>query len=147
MRTTQDYDVGARGYAAMPGDSDETGAGWVTFAAIMLGLTGLWNLFDGIAAISSAHVLVGNADYVFSDLNTWGWIVLVLGLLQGFAAIALFSGSEFARWFGIASASVNAIGQLAFVPAYPVWGLAMFAVDILIIYALAVHAGGRLRTA
>ena len=43
--------------------------------------------------------------------------------------------------------AVNAIGQLAFVPAYPVWGLAMFAVDILIIYALAVHAGGRLRTA
>src|SRR5204862_6250367 len=104
-------------------------------------------LFDGIAAISSAHVYVANADYVFSDLNTWGWIVLVLGVIQCLAAVAIFSGSEFARWFGIASASVNAIGQLAFVPAYPVWGLARFAVDILIVYALAGYAGGRLRTA
>jgi hypothetical protein len=145
MRTTQDYDVGARDYSAMGGDP--SGAGWVTFAAVMLGLTGLWNLFDGIAAISSAHVLVGNANYVFSDLKTWGWIVLILGIFQGLAGLSLFSGSEWARWFGIASASVNAIGQLAFVPAYPVWGLAMFAVDILIIYALAVHAGARLRTA
>jgi hypothetical protein len=147
MRTTQDYDVGARDYSAMGGDPTPPGAGWVTFAAVMLGLTGLWNLFDGIAAISSAHVLVGNANYVFSDLNTWGWIVLILGIFQGLAGLSLFSGSEWARWFGITSASVNAIGQLAFVPAYPVWGLAMFAVDILIIYALAVHAGARLRTA
>jgi hypothetical protein len=147
MRTTQDYDVGARDYSAMGGEPAPSGAGWVTFAAVLLGLTGLWNIFDGIAAISSAHVLVGNANYVFSDLHTWGWIVLILGIIQGLAALSLFSGSEWARWFGIASASVNAIGQLAFVPAYPVWGLAMFAVDILIIYALAVHAGARLRTA
>jgi hypothetical protein len=146
MRTTQDYDVGARGYSAMDGGAAPAGAGWVTFAAIMLGLTGVWNLFDGIAAISSAHVYVANANYVFSDLNTWGWIVLILGILQCLAAFALFSGSELARWFGIGSASVNALGQLAFVPAFPVWGLAMFAVDILIIYALAVYAGGRLRT-
>ena len=146
MRTTQDYDVASRDYAAMDGGVAPAGAGWVTFAAVMLGFTGLWNFFDGIAAISNAHVFVANANYVFSDLNTWGWIVLVLGILQGIAAFALFTGSEWARWFGIASASVNAIGQLAFVPAYPVWGLAMFSVDILIIYALAVYAGGRLRT-
>ena len=147
MRTTQDYDVGARAYPSMPADAAPSGGGWVTFAGVMLGLTGLWNLFDGIAAISSAHVYVANADYVFSDLNTWGWIVLVLGVIQCLAAVAVFSGSEYARWFGITSASVNALGQLAFVPAYPVWGLAMFAVDILIVYALAVYAGGRLRTA
>jgi len=148
MRTTQDYDVRTRDYGAdMPGYPAPAGAGWVTFAGVMLGLTGLWNLFDGIAAISSAHVLLSNANFVFSDLSTWGWIVLILGIIQMFAALALFRGSEFARWFGIASASVNALGQLAFVPAYPVWGLAMFAVDILIIYALAVYAGSRLRTA
>lgn len=145
MRTTQDYDVGTRGYAAA--SPEPAGGGWVTFAGVMLGLTGLWNVFDGIAALSSAHVLVSNANYVFSDLHTWGWIVLILGIIQIFAGLAVFGSSEWARWFGIASASVNALGQLAFIPAYPAWGLAMFAVDILIIYALAVYAGSRLRPA
>ena len=141
MRTTQDYDVG--GTYASRGEVE--GGGWVAFAAIMLGLLGIWNFFEGIAAISSAHVYVANANYVFSDLNTWGWIILVLGVLQGIASLMLFSGSEFARWFGIAVASVNAIGQLAFIPAYPVWGLLMFSVDVLIIYGLAAYGGSRLR--
>ena len=146
MRTTQDYDVGSPGYAAgAPYDSDGSGVGWVVFAASMLGLSALWNFFDGIAAISGAHVFVGNANYVFSDLNTWGWIVLVLGVVQLAAAFWLLSGSEFARWFGVASASVNAIAQLAFAPAYPWWSIAMFSVDILIIYGLVAYGGARLR--
>jgi len=114
MRTTQDYDVRRRDYdaGAMAYEADRKGAGWVVFAAILLGLSGLWNFFDGIAAISGAHVYVTNANYVFSDLNTWGWIVLCLGVLQGFAALTLLAGSEFARWIGIVSAGLNAIGQL-----------------------------------
>jgi hypothetical protein len=91
-------------------------------------------------------VYTANAHYVFSDLNTWGWIVLCLGALQGFAALALLSGSELARWIGIASAGLNAIGQLMFAPAYPLWSIAMFSIDILIIYSLAVYGGSRLRT-
>jgi hypothetical protein len=146
MRTTQDYDIGA--YASDLGTADAArGTGWVVFATIMLGFAALWNVVDGIAAISSAHVFAANADYLFSDLNTWGWIVLCLGILQGFAAVTLLTGSEFARWFGIAAAALNALGQLGFVPAYPWWALAMFSVDLLIIYGLAVYGGSRLRQA
>jgi hypothetical protein len=146
MRTTQDYDV-ARPYAeAPPVDDEPAGTGWIVFAAVMLGLVSVWNFFAGIAAIADAHVYVAGANYVFSDLNTWGWITLILGVFEGFAALALMSGSELARWFGIAVAAVNAIGQLLFVPAYPFWGLSMFAVDVLIIYGLAVYGGKRLRT-
>jgi hypothetical protein len=147
MRTTQDYDAGEK-YATTGRsyDIESSGVGWVVFAATMLAITALFNLFDGIAAISSAHVFAGNANYVFSDLNTWGWIVLILGILQGMAALVLLGGSEWARWFGIACAGVNAIGQLMFAPAYPWWALAMFSLDILIIYGLAVYGGARLRT-
>ena len=145
MRTAQDYEL-ARDYStAPPLDGGPTGVGWVVFATVMLGLAATWNFFDGIAAISSAHVFVGDAHYVFSDLKTWGWIVLILGILQGIAALMLLRGSEFARWFGIASAGLNAIGQLMFVPAYPLWGIAMFAIDVLIIYGLAVYGGARLK--
>jgi hypothetical protein len=121
------------------------GAGWVTFAAVMLGLAGAFNFFDGILALSKSRFYTADATYVFSDLNTWGWIILVLGAIQLLAAFTLMGGSELARWFGIAAAGINAIGQLMFVPAYPFWALSLFAVDILIIYALAVYGGRRLR--
>ena len=121
------------------------GAGWVAFAGFMLGLAGIWNVIDGILAIADSRVFVGEQTFVFSDLNTWGWIMLALGTLQIVAAFLIATGSEFARWFGIGIAGVNALGQLLFLPAYPLWALCMFAIDILIIYALAVHGGSRLR--
>jgi hypothetical protein len=144
MRTAQDYEV--RRYEPMPFDAEPSGIGWATFATVMLGLAGTWNFIAGILAISSSDVFIANTHYVFSDLNTWGWIVMSLGVIQGFAAIALFTGSEVARWFGIFAAGLNAIGQLMFVPAYPFWALAMFAVDILIVFALARSTGSRLRS-
>jgi hypothetical protein len=128
----------ARDYAV----ADETkGAGWLAYAAIMLGLAGTWNIIDGILGIGKSKVYAPNATYVFSDLRTWGWIILVLGVLELCAAFAIVGGSQVARWFGIAAAGINSIGQLMFVQAVPFWALAMFAADMLIIYALAVYGG------
>jgi len=144
--TMRDYETQAR-TAALRQDFEPAGvpgSGWVTFAALMLGLAGLFNFIAGIAAVANSKVFVNDAAFIFSDLNTWGWIVLVLGVVQVLAAMALLSGSEFARWFGIATAGANAIGQLLFVQAYPFWSLALFAMDILIIYGLAMYAGSRL---
>jgi hypothetical protein len=146
MRTAQDYELQST-YGGAADYGDTKGVGWVTFAAVLLGLAGIWNLIDGILAISSSHVYTANSTFVFSDLNTWGWIVLILGITEGIAALAIFTGSEFARWFGVAVAGVNAIGQLSFIPVYPFWGISMFAVDLLIIYALAVYGGSRLKSA
>lgn len=126
--------------------SEPEGIGWVMFSAVMLGFVGVWGIIDGILAISSSKVYVADATFVFSDLNTWGWIVLALGVLCVIAAFSLMTGSEVARWFAIAVVGVNAFGQLLFVHANPWWAMAMFAVDILIIYGLAVYAGARLRT-
>jgi hypothetical protein len=142
MQASRDYDLHGSYYA----DYDASrGVGWVTFAAVLLGLAGIWNFVDGILAVSGSRVFVGTETFVFSNLNTWGWIIMILGILQGLAALALLSGSEFARWFAIGTASLNAIGQLMYVPVYPLWALAMFSVDVLIIYALAVYGGHRLR--
>ena len=123
----------------------DRGSGWITFAGVIIAIASIMNIVDGIAAISKSSFFVANARYVVSDLNTWGWIVLLLGIIQLIASGALFAGSEFARWFGIAAAAVNAIGQLLFLPAYPWWAIAMFAVDLFVIYGLAVYAGSRLR--
>jgi len=78
---------------------------------------------------------------VFSDLRTWGWIMLLVGVLLIIAAMGVFSGSGFARWFGIFAASVNAIGFFGAIQSYPFWALMVFTLDILVIYALAVYGG------
>jgi hypothetical protein len=121
------------------------GTGLLIFAMTMMAVVGIWAVIEGIAAIADSRVFVANSLFVFSDLNTWGWIVLGLGALLLLSAFTLLSGSQFARWFGMFAAGLNAIGQLFFIQAYPLWSVAMFAADILIIYALAVYAGPKLR--
>jgi hypothetical protein len=137
MATSRGYEYG----------SAPEGTGWVSFAAILLGLVGTWNVIEGLLAIGTSRVYGGVEDsaFVFGDLKTWGWIVTLLGVLQLVAAFTVVNGSSFARWFGIASAFVNCIGQLHFLPAYPFWALTMVAIDIVIIYALATYAGAPLR--
>jgi hypothetical protein len=137
----------ARGAMVMRETASAPGAGWVGFAAIMLGLAGTWNVLEGILAIAKSRVYVGDQTFVVSDLKTWGWIVLILGALELVAAFAIASGNQWARWFGIFSACINAIGQLFFLDAYPLWGLAMFAVDVLIVYGLVVYGGRRFEEA
>ena len=72
---------------------DSHGQGLVTFAGVMLLIAGVLNVLYGIAAIDNANVFTKNARYVFADLNTWGWFVLVLGVVQLFAAFAIWRGT------------------------------------------------------
>ena len=121
------------------------GYGMLVFAMAMMMVAGVWAVFEGIAAIANSKVFVANSTFVFSDLHTWGWIVLGLGALLLLSAFTLFTGSQFARWFGIFAAGLNGIGQLFFIQAYPLWSVSMFAADIVIIYALATYAGPKLK--
>ena len=114
---------------------DERGQGWVMFAGVLLLLLGTLNVIDGIAAIGNAHFYVANAHYVFADLKTWGWIILVLGVLQLLVGLGVLVENQFARWTGVIL-SLNALAQLLMIPAYPFWSLAIFAIDILAIYGL-----------
>ena len=123
------------------------GSGWVTFAGFMLTLGGILNCIAGLGAIFDSRIFADEAVFIFSDLNTWGWIILLLGVAQLIAAAALLNGSQFARWFAMATAGLNAIGQLMFVDSHPFWALAVFTIDLLIIYGLAVYGGSRTRAA
>jgi hypothetical protein len=125
----------------------EKGSGWLLFAGIMIVMVGVLNLIYGIAAIDNANFFVANQKYIISDLNTWGWVMVVVGALQMLAAFSIWSGGGYGRWFGIAIAGVNAIAALLALPAYPFWSLAVFTIDILIIYGLAAYGGGHRRSA
>ena len=112
--------------------------GWWIFAAIMLSIAGVLNIIWGIAAISEAHfVTASGATFVFSSLKTWGWITLILGVIEILAAMSLFSGGGFGRWFGIFAASLVAIDALLDVRVLPFWSLCVFALSVIVVYQLA----------
>lgn len=119
------------------------GAGWVMFAGIMILIVGILNCIWGIAAIDNANFFVANTQFILSDLNTWGWIVLVIGVVQLVAAFSVWSGGGFGRWIGVIGASVGCISSLLSIPAYPFWSLAVFAVSVLVVYGLVAYGGQR----
>lgn len=121
----------------------ETGYGWVVFAGTMLMLVGILNIVYGIAAIDDATFFVNDAKYVISDLNTWGWVVLLTGAAQALTALGVWARNTFATWLGIAFACLNALGVLLMLPGFPLLSITLFAVDVLIVYGLAVHGGRR----
>ncbi|HEU0019828.1 MAG TPA: hypothetical protein VFQ14_06020 [Thermoleophilaceae bacterium] len=128
-------------------DDDIQGAGWLMFAGIMVLIVAVLNIIYGIAAIDGSKFFIEDEKFILSDLNTWGWIVLIIGVLQLFAGFSIWAGGEYGRWIGIITASVSAIGALLTIPGYPFWSLAIFAIDILIIYGLAAYGGRRTTTA
>jgi hypothetical protein len=126
------------------GDYDDTrGQGLVTFAGVMLMIAAVLNVLYGIAAIDQANFFVHDARYVFADLNTWGWFLVAFGVLQFFAALAIWRGAPWGRWFGVACASANAILQTLWIPAYPVLAMTILALDIIAIYGLLAYGGRR----
>ncbi|HXR31855.1 MAG TPA: hypothetical protein VN752_12020 [Solirubrobacterales bacterium] len=118
-------------------NEESTLSGWWVFAGVLLLIAGVLNIIYGIAAIGDAKFFLGEAEFMISGLHTWGWVLLIIGVLELVAAFSLFSGGEFGRWFGIFIASLNAMSALLSIPAYPFWSLAIFALAIIIIYKLA----------
>jgi hypothetical protein len=115
------------------------GYGLIFFAAILLLVVGFFNMIYGIAAIANSHVFVANAHYVVGDLRVWGWITLIISVLQLVAAGGILAGNQLARWFAVALLALNAIDMMFFIPAYPFWALSIIAVDVVALYGLCAY--------
>jgi hypothetical protein len=115
--------------------------GWLLFAAIMLVMAGIFDVIDGVVALMNSRFYVAGAVIIWSDLRTWGWITLALGVITVLAGVAVMNRQSWGRWFGIAAAGLSAIGQMVFISAYPWWSLLIIAIDVLVIYGLCVHWG------
>jgi hypothetical protein len=115
------------------------GYGMVAFASILLAVIGFFNMLYGIAAIANSHVFAANAHYVFGDLRAWGWVTLILSVLQLIAAGGILMGNQLARWFAVAVVGLNAIEMMFFIPAYPFWALTIIAVDVVALYGLCAY--------
>jgi hypothetical protein len=122
---------------------DAHSQGLVTFAGVMIMIAAVLNTLYGIAAIDKASFFTQNAKYVFADLRTFGWFVLALGIVQFFAALAIWQGTPWGRWFGVGCACVNAILQMLWIPSAPVLAMTILTLDIIAIYGLLAYGGRR----
>jgi hypothetical protein len=116
--------------------------GFTIFAAVMMMMTGGFQALAGLVAIFENEFYVATRNYLFElDVTTWGWVHLILGVIVALAGFALLSGATWARVVGITLAVLSAIANFLFIPYYPFWSLLVIALDVFVIWALAVHGG------
>ena len=122
----------------------EKQSGWKFFAGIMIMIVGFLNMFDGLVAITQSNYIernIGGSLPITSNVKTWGWGELIIGVILVLAAFGILSGATWARVVGILVASVNLMYQFAYLGHYPFWSFTMIVINILVIYGLAAHGG------
>ena len=122
--------------------TSERWSGWISFAGLMIIIIGSLDFFEGlIAVIRDQYYVVTPSQIVVFDLTTWGWIMMIWGVILLLAGFGLLSGATWARWFSIVVLSLNIIAQLGFVGSaqYPLWALTVLTLSIVVLYALIVR--------
>jgi len=120
------------------------GVGRAVFAATLLLIAGVLNLIYGIGALDDAKVLVNDQRLVFSNLNTLGWVLIVLAAIQLIAAFSLYAGNTFGRIIGLVAAGLGAINALLSIGGNdPWWSLGIFFLCLYIIHGLVIFGEDR----
>jgi hypothetical protein len=113
------------------------GVGSALFVGLFLMIAGTLNLIYGIAAVADSSFFVNDTQFVFSGLHTWGWIAIILGLIELGASFSLIAGHTYGRVIGIFAAAIGAVGALLNVGgAHPWWSLGVFAICLVCIHGL-----------
>jgi vacuolar-type H+-ATPase subunit I/STV1 len=117
--------------------------GWLSFAGIVAFVVGVFNVIDGLVALfRNDYYLVTSQDILVFNFTAWGWIWLILGLSQIIIGAGLFTGQAWARAAGVVMAVLAAVGQLAFLRAFPVWSVIVIAMCVLLVWALTARTHG-----
>lgn len=116
------------------------GTGRVVFAGTMLLLVGILNVIYGIGSLADAHVLVNDTRFIFTNLNTLGWVLILLGILQLIGGLSLLAGNTFGRVIGVIAGTLGAIGALLSIGgAFPWWSLGIFFLCVWIVHGILVY--------
>jgi hypothetical protein len=111
--------------------------GFTLVAAVLMMLSGAWNVLEGIAAIIRGQFFVVLPNYAYSVSATgWGWTHLIMGVVVFVAGACLFMEQTWARITAVAVVSLSAIGNFLFIPYAPIWSIVVIALDMFVIWAL-----------
>ena len=116
------------------------GAGRVGFAAVLLLIVGTLNIIYGIGALDDANIFTNDKRYIFTNLNTMGWVLIVVGLVQLTGGFSLMAGNTWGRVVGVTGGSLGAIAALLSIGgAYPWWSLGIFFLSIYVVHGIFIY--------
>jgi hypothetical protein len=111
--------------------------GGVVFAAMMMLIIGIFQVLQGISAISKDDLFVVAENYVFDiDITAWGWIHLLLGIVVILAALALIAGKVWGGMVAIALATISAVANFFLIPYEALWSIVIIGLCVWVIWAL-----------
>lgn len=115
-------------------------SGWLTFSGSLLIVVGFFHLVAGLVALFKSNVFVATPNQlIVFDYTQWGWTHIIFSALLFATAAALFTGRLWARIVTIVLATLSAIANFGFLNAYPLWSIMIIALDIMVIYGVAMH--------
>jgi hypothetical protein len=120
-------------------------AGWLSFAAALLVVSGVFKILDALWAFKYDDEVSEEVQTILfeNDLESWGWVWLVVGIVLIVTGVAVVSGAPWARWVGIIAASIAAIVFLPWIYYQPLWTILSVTLAVLVVYALAAYGGRR----
>jgi hypothetical protein len=128
------------------GSSRPSDSGWAAFAGVVMFIIGSLDALWGLGGILNDDiVVVGGHGAIVADITLWGWVHLILGSLVALTGLGLLLGNEAARWLGVFLLTVNAILQIVWFPAAPLWAFLIIILDVTIIYQLTARWGAQAR--
>ncbi len=115
------------------------GTGRVIFAAFLLMLIGFINIIYGIGALDDANYFVNDTRFIFTNLNTMGWVLIILGIIQLTGGFSLIAGNTYGRVLGVIGGTLGAIGALFSIGgSNPWWSLIVFALCVYVVHGIIV---------
>lgn len=113
-------------------------SGWLTFAAIVLIVAGAYNGLSGLGALSEDDTIAAQAQEVLFgiDLTVWGWLLLIVGVLQILAGVLIFQRNVWGLWLGVIFACLSALLAVFAIFPLPIWALTIITIDLLVLYGL-----------
>lgn len=112
-------------------------SGWAAFAGVVMVVVGSLDAIWGLGGILNDDVIVvGGEGALIADLTLWGWVHLALGALIALTGFGLLTGRAGARWLAVGLVAANAVGQVFWFPAAPLWAFLLILLDITVIYQL-----------
>ena len=123
------------------------GIGRAFFAATLLMIAGFINIIYGIGALDEANIFVNDQRFVFTNLSTMGWVLIILGIVQITGGLSLFVGNTYGRIIGVIGAGLGAIGALLSIGGNnPWWSLAVFVLCVYVLHGILLYGDDDVRT-